>query len=665
MSDDDSAAAPASTRAAAEKRKSSRLAVNPKITVDSLAAVRKVKEIRVKKTSIIHMKRDEKMICKSREMKNIFKFVGGYNEEEGEEGGAATEEHGFNSSASSTTKSTKASKAKLNPNDMHVFIPYLEEIPFPPPKHRPVSTSKAAKAKEAAQHEEYLSLVLKNHRRNELNEKRIKTRDRDRILHALYMEKLEKEKEERLAITKKLLHTDSAESLAQIIENDTPDVEQVKASTRIESRVSFANHPPNPVTPTIATRASLAAAATAAATEPATMAENDNTLPVEYHFRYKPSKSTAADSASLDQLTVGPLVKKHQLNGIYWKEHLGPIPSKITATENRIKIRFAKVVTRSRSSSVAPSHPDDSGEAAPLKQQEKRVQNQRPKPEGGDRKGKRVKVSASETLVDEKLPVSASFSNAVLPATMLLSASKKRRIVGAGLSSNIGMAIALQVPAQPRPRGRPRKYPRPEEVANTSGNGDAVSAEVATNPTKPTKSTTISTSPIPSGNQRPHRAARNLTSYSSPNPPQPQPTATKNTTSVVPTQKPMLRKQRLMDKKGSMEKQGSSGLKTRPMRQSSSRLSHPTSSSPSSSPDSLDNFQPPPARILRNLPNPSLDKSSDGGGPAVGEGVVVGNRSVRSSRMNTAFGALLPDMKKLWFEYNDNLWDVLNSRGIY
>jgi hypothetical protein len=66
---------------------------------------------------------------------------------------------------------------------------------------------------------EYYQNTLKLHRKHEMIEKRIKVRDRDRILFELYNQQLEKEKKDRERIQKKLLRTDSAESLVQ------PDLE--------------------------------------------------------------------------------------------------------------------------------------------------------------------------------------------------------------------------------------------------------------------------------------------------------------------------------------------------------------------------------------------------------------------------------------------------------
>ncbi|KAJ3305154.1 hypothetical protein HDV03_001916 [Kappamyces sp. JEL0829] len=75
---------------------------------------------------------------------------------------------------------------------------------------------------------------LKNHRKLELLEKRIKTRDRDRILFALYNENLEKEKRAKEKLQKILLHTDSAESLLQSPQQS--DVELDPVVPRLKSR---------------------------------------------------------------------------------------------------------------------------------------------------------------------------------------------------------------------------------------------------------------------------------------------------------------------------------------------------------------------------------------------------------------------------------------------
>jgi hypothetical protein len=56
-----------------------------------------------------------------------------------------------------------------------------------------------------------------------------------------------------------------------------------------------------------------------------------------------------------------------------------------------------------------------------------------------------------------------------------------------------------------------------------------------------------------------------------------------------------------------------------------------------------------------------LGKESDN----TAEEGVAGSKSKRASTLNTAFGVAIPTIQRMFLDYNDSLWVVLNEKGIY
>lgn len=217
---------------------------------------------------------------------------------------------------------------------------------------------------------------------------------------------------------------------------------------------------------------------------------------------------------------------------------MGPVPERITITDNRIKIRFSKPVTRSRSSSAVPDAKSvDCVDTANLDRH-----NSHPRNDNSHR---------NDTTNSHRNDTANSHVEVVDRIESL---------------ENVATTVVLE---KRHHRERPRKFPRPDQAAPLP---------------LPEASATTTLSSIHASKRNPSKRIRILSSSSS------------------------------------------SSVKSAPS----------------------DTVWRPKHKF--DIPQ----TQGDGNG-----------RSIRGSRLTTAWGHALPDMKKMWLDYNDAHWIFLNSRGIY
>jgi hypothetical protein len=165
-----------------------------------------------------------------------------------------------------------------------------------------------------------------------------------------------------------------------------------------------------------------------------------------YHFTYRPKKiSIEGSQYPATPPKASSIVQKHQLFGIYWKEHTGPVPEKITVTENRIRIKFTKMATRSRTSSGIVSLPNPE---SPEKISDSTIRGKR---------GNQKPISYMPRTSDPYLPPPPPQIQGTLPSSesspsLPLPKTSQERVNEINVVSS-GIDLV-------RRRGRPRTYPR-------------------------------------------------------------------------------------------------------------------------------------------------------------------------------------------------------------